>query len=100
MAEIQDYLFSPDDLPGEGADVRVRPEPVRAVTFGQGSPLPGPKIQGIQFVWSSPLTVDSSIGNGIGDPDKGLIHFSVVQESPELFMSETNYQEFLNSIEE
>lgn len=93
---INDFVFAQDDLPEEGANIRVRPEPVRPKVYGQGIPLTGPKLNGKVFPWSAPLVVDSSCdADCIGDPENSKIHPDAVAQNPELFMSEAQYQNYL-----
>jgi hypothetical protein len=96
MDNVEDLVFTHDNLPSVGDDVRVRPEPSRSVTYGQGDPLPGTIIQGVQFNWATALEVVTSSENGIGDPDAGTIDLDAIAQTPELFMSEANYQSLIN----
>lgn len=98
--DIQDYLFAQETQPEEGAHVRVRPEPVRPKTYGQGLPLKGPKLNGVVFEWSGAYVVDSNCPNGIGDAKAGKVHPNTIAQSPELWMSERNYQDYTISKKE
>ena len=80
--DIKDFVFAQDDLPEEGANIRVRPEPVRTKVYGQGIPLSGPKLNGKVFPWSAPLVVDSTCdADRIGDPDNSKIHPDAVAQT-------------------
>jgi len=94
---IKPYLVSPDELPEDGAKVRVRPEPHRPKVYGQGAPLKGPQLNGRQFTWGQPLKVDASCDpeHSVGDPEAGCVRPMAVQESPNLFMTEKNYQKYI-----
>lgn len=92
--DVKDFVFTNEDLPEDGADVRIRPEPTRPATYGQGNPLPGPKLQGVQFTWGQVLQVDETCANGVGTPETGKVHPSSIAQSPSLFMSEANFQQY------
>lgn len=96
MGNLENLVYSVDDLPSNGDDVRVRPEPSQLTTYGQGTRLPGPKLQGVQYAWAQALVVDATSENGIGDPEANTIHSDTITQTPELFMSEANYQSFMN----
>ncbi len=97
---LSDYLFTLESLPLDGEDVRVRPAPSQPFIFGQGQAPSGPRLQEVQFNWSQALVVLDSCQNGIGDPDAGVIHSETIAQSPELFMSESNYQSYISKNEE
>jgi hypothetical protein len=94
--DIKKFVFAQDDLPEEGANIRVRPEPVRPKVYGQGIPLKGPKINEVVFTWGAPYLVDSTCDPScIGNPESGKIHPDVIINNPELFMSEAQYQNYI-----
>jgi hypothetical protein len=100
MDKLEDFTYTAENLPLVGDDVRVRPEPSRPITYGQGDPVPGPKWNGVQFYWSQALVVDATNEYGIGDPAANTVHLNIIAQTPELFMSEANYQSCINQTEE
>lgn len=81
-----------------GDDVRVRPKPKMAKTFGQGTNT-GPRIglngEQISFTWGQALRVAG--GSGLGNPAKNTVTKTCIALGPGLFMSEQDYQDLLSS---
>lgn len=97
---LSEALLTPDNVEqlSAGDDVRVRPVPEFAKTFGQGTNT-GPRFgsggQIVRFAWGQPLRVAG--GSGLGSPEKNTVTLACLRMSPESFMSEQDYQNLKTS---